>query len=179
MQCRSSWSYDDKKLAWPAPSLGPRPPHTRLSSCSLVLATLHCIATLHPTLGLLASHTKLSRSVLNFTLFNSRVLRAFLVFPCPTIKTGGSCSANALLQYPGGSYNTQFDFHAHSQQIPWGNQSSRRSPFTFSKCRHNCRHMTNLWPLLLSCLDTFWNTITMTNTYRDHLQRFFRCASIS
>ena len=117
MQCRSSWSYDDKKLAWPAPSLGPRPPHTRLSSCSLVLATLHCIATLHPTLGLLASHTKLSRAVLHFTLFNSRVLRAFLVFPCPTIKTGGSCSANALLQYPGGSYNTQFDFHAHSQQI--------------------------------------------------------------
>ena len=89
MQCRSSWSYDDKKPGWPAPSLGPRPPHTRLSSCSLVLATLHCIATLHPTLGLLASHTKLSRAVLHFTLFNSRVLRAFLVFPCPTIKTGG------------------------------------------------------------------------------------------
>ena len=47
LHCRSSWSYDDKKPGWPAPSLGPRPPHTQLSQgCPTLLrllATLHCV----------------------------------------------------------------------------------------------------------------------------------------
>ena len=122
LHCRSSWSYDDKKPGWPAPSLGPRPPHTQLSQgCPTLLhllATLHCIIrtpglTYKAEQGTLLHFSLSNTSMLHRSLLSAQSVQDISVFSCPTIKTPLTCSANAVLHCPERP-GISFDFHRNS-----------------------------------------------------------------